>query len=248
LCRVLPSTAWSRFRGCDAGGARQDGRSTSGWPREHAGVSPTCLITKEEPMEASSVAYPATFSFDAPERVANWRFLVHWLLAIPQLAILNALGTVSEVVAVISWFAVLFTARLPAGLATFQAMYLRYALRTATYFGFLRAEYPPFDFTATSREPGEDLRVRVDLVPQLEDRNRWTVGFRLILAIPHIIVLALLAIALFVVGLIAFFAVLFTGRWPTALREFAVGFGRWWLRVEVYLVLLTDEYPPFTLS
>jgi Domain of unknown function (DUF4389) len=199
-------------------------------------------------MNATGGPYPATFTFDAPERVANWRPLVHWLLAIPHLVILNALGMVSEVVAVISWFAVLFTGRLPAGLAGLQAMYLRYMLRTATYFGFLREEYPPFSFATTPADPGDDHRVSVDLVPRLEGRNRLTVAFRLILVIPQLIVLALLGVALFVVGVIAFFAVLFTGRWPDGLRDFALGVGRWWLRVEAYLVLLTDEYPPFTLS
>jgi hypothetical protein len=199
-------------------------------------------------MNATGGPYPATFTFDSPERIANWRPLVHWLLAIPHLMILYALGTISDVVAVISWFAVLFTGRLPAGLASLQAMYLRYTLRTATYFGFLREEYPPFSFATTPADPGDDPRVSVDLVPQLDGRNRLTVAFRLILAIPQLIVLALLAIALFVVGVIAFFAVLFTGRWPGGLRDFALGVGRWWLRVNAYLVLLTDEYPPFTLT
>jgi hypothetical protein len=199
-------------------------------------------------MNANGGAYPATFTFDPPERIANWRPLVHWLLAIPHLVILWALGSVSEVVAVISWFAVLFTGRLPAGLASFQALYLRYTLRTATYFGFLREEYPPFSFATTPADPGDDPRVGVELVPQLDHRNRWTVGFRLILVIPQIIVLVLLGIALVVVGVIGFFAVLFTGRWPAGLRDFALGVGRWWLRVEAYLVLLTDDYPPFTLD
>jgi hypothetical protein len=199
-------------------------------------------------MNSATAPYPATFTVDAPDRIANWRSLVHWLLAIPHLAIVYALGSVSEIIALISWFAVLFTGRLPTGLADFQAMYLRYTLRTATYFGFLREEYPPFSFTMTPADPGDDRRVSVELAPQIEDRNRWTVAFRLILAIPHLVVLALLGIALFVVGVIAFFAVLFTGRWPDGLRHFALGVGRWWLRVEAYLVLLTDEYPPFTLS
>jgi Domain of unknown function (DUF4389) len=199
-------------------------------------------------MDVTGAPYPATFTFDVPERIANWRPLVHWLLAIPHLAIVNVLGSVSDVLAVISWFAVLFTGRLPAGLASFQAMYLRYALRTATYFGFLREEYPPFGFATTPADPGDDPRVGVEFVPQLEGRNRLTVAFRLILAIPQLIVLALLGIALFVIGVIGFFAVLFTGRWPGGLRDFALGVGRWWLRVEAYLVLLTDEYPPFTLS
>jgi Domain of unknown function (DUF4389) len=199
-------------------------------------------------MDATDGSYPATFTFDPPERIANWRPLVQWLLAIPHLAIVYVLGSVSELLAIISWFAVLFTGRLPAGLANFQAMYLRYSLRTATYAGFLRDEYPPFGFVTTAADPGDDPRVGVDLVPQLEGRNRLTTAFRLILAIPQLIVLALLFIALVVVGLIAFFAVLFTGRWPQGLRDFALGVGRWWLRVQAYLLLLTDAYPPFALS
>jgi hypothetical protein len=199
-------------------------------------------------MEATGSAYPATFSFDAPERVANWRPLVHWLLAIPHLAIVYALEVVADILAVISWFAIVFTGRLPVGLANFQAMFVRYSLRTATYFGFLREEYPPFSFTPTPADPGDDPRVGVEIVPELEDRNRLTVGFRLILAIPHAIVLALLGIAVFVVGVIAFFAVLFTGRWPGGLRDFVLGVGRWWLRFQAYMLLLTDKYPPFTLD
>ncbi len=127
-------------------------------------------------------------------------------------------------------------------------MYLRYSLRTATYYGFLRAEYPPFAFATTPADPGEDPRVRVDAIPELEGRNRLTVGFRFILAIPQLIVLAALLIAVFFVGLVAFFAVLFTGRWPEGLRNFVLGVGRWWLRVNAYTLLLTDEYPPFDMS
>jgi hypothetical protein len=193
-------------------------------------------------------AYPASFAFDAPDRVANWRPLVHWLLAIPHLLVLEALQSVVQVLAVISWFAIVFTGRFPAGIAGFQAMYMRYTIRTATYTGFLREEYPPFRLDTTTTDPGDDPRVHVAVDPQLEDRNRWTTGFRLILVIPHALVLAILAIALAVVAIIGLFAVLFTGRWPEALRTFALGVGRWWLRVQAYLLLLTDEYPPFTLG
>src|SRR3954466_13956831 len=165
-------------------------------------------------MLESSRPYPATFSFDPPEKIANWRPLVAWLLAIPHYAVLYVLQMVASVIAVISWFVILFTGALPKGLADFQAMYMRYALRTWTYMEFLREEYPPFTFTTTPTDPGDDARVRVDVQPQLADRNRLTVGFRLILIIPHAIVLALLGLGAAIVTFIAAFAVLFTGRWP----------------------------------
>ena len=193
-------------------------------------------------------AYPATFTFDPPEKIANWRPLVQWLLAIPHLIILNVLGTVSRVVSVICWFAIVFTGNLPEGLATFQAMYLRYMLRTYTYVGFLREEYPPFSFTTATSDPGDDPRVRVDVQPQLTDRNRLTVFFRIILVIPQVIVLAVLTIASAVATLIAAFAVLFTGQWPTGMRDFVIKVDRWSLRVQAYFLLLTDAYPPFALG
>jgi hypothetical protein len=199
-------------------------------------------------MQAMSAPYPATFTFDPPEKVANWRPLVNWLLAIPHFIVLYALNIVSEVVALLSWFIILFTGKLPPGLANLQVLYLRYSTRTYCFAAFLHEEYPPFTFDMTPTDPGDDPRVRVDFVPQLENRNRLTVAFRLILAIPQLIVLAVLGIAACVVVLIGFFAVLFTGRWPDGLRAFLLGVFRWSIRVEAYVALLTDEYPPFSLD
>jgi uncharacterized membrane protein len=68
------------------------------------------------------------------------------------------------------------------------------------------------------------------------------------LVIPHIIVLAFLFIGAFFAVVIAWFAILFTGRYPRALYDFATGALRWTTRVEAYLLLLTDEYPPFSLQ
>jgi hypothetical protein len=199
----------------------------------------------EIPMPEGRPSYPATLTFDAPEKVANWRPLVQWFLVIPQVFVLYVLGLVSEVVAIISWFVILFTGQLPDGLANLQALFLRYSLRTYTYMFFLRAEYPPFTFETTPADPGSDPRVRVDVLPERAGRNRLTVGFRIILAIPQLVVIAVLWFAAGVVTLIAFFAVLFTGRWPAGMRDFVTNVFGWWLRVEAYLLLLTDQYPPF---
>jgi uncharacterized protein DUF4389 len=194
---------------------------------------------------AGTPDYPATFRFDAPEKVANWRPVVNWLLAIPHFMILWALSQLSRMCGIISWVAILFTGRLPSGLADAQALYLRYSLRTWSFAGFLREEYPPFSFSPTPGDPGDDARALVAVEPDLGERNRLTAFFRIILAIPHLILVALLEVALLVVAVIGFFAVLFTGRWPVALRSFALGVARWWLRVQAYVLLLTDQYPPF---
>jgi hypothetical protein len=199
-------------------------------------------------MDTYGQAYPAAFEAERADRIANWRPLVQWLLAIPHFLILYGLQIVSRAVAVISWFAIVFTGRLPEGLANLQCLYIRYDNRAVAYAGFLRDEYPPFAFDTVPPDPGNYPPVRTDLVPELEDRNRVTVGFRLILVIPQLIVFALLAVAAVLAWLVALFAVLFTGRWPEGLRTFVVGVMRWGTRLEAYVALLTDEYPPFSLD
>jgi hypothetical protein len=109
-------------------------------------------------------------------------------------------------------------------------------------------EYPPFAFEMTPTDSGEDPRVRVEFQPQLVDRNRLTVGFRIILVIPHVIALFVLGIVATVMTVIALFVVLITGRWPEGMRAFVLNVMRWYLRVQTYYLLLTDEYPPFELE
>jgi Domain of unknown function (DUF4389) len=75
-----------------------------------------------------------------------------------------------------------------------------------------------------------------------------TVAVRLILAIPHFIVLTFVLLAWFFITIGAWFSILFTGAYPASLYDFAVGALRWRLRVEAYTLLMVDEYPPFSLS
>jgi hypothetical protein len=199
-------------------------------------------------METFGQAYPATLEIDREDRIANWRPIVQWLLAIPHFIVLYVLGIVAEVVAIIGWFAIVFTGKLPDGLANLICLYVRYNNRTMAYAAFLREEYPPFTFETVPADPGTYPPVRTGFVPELEDRNRLTVGFRFILVIPQLIVLSVLGLVAFLAAVIAFFAVLFTGSWPEGLRTFVVGVMRWSTRVSAYFYLLTDEYPPFSLD
>ncbi len=191
--------------------------------------------------------YPVTVSVDTPERIANWRPLVQWLLAIPHLVILNVLQAVALVVGIVAWFAILFTGRLPAGLATFMVMRLRYELRAYAYVGFLTDQYPPFAFDVVSDDPG-GYPASISVSPALEGRNRLTAFFRIILMIPAFIYVVVIGIIATICSILGFLAVLFTGRWPGGLRSFVVSNLRVSNRFNAYVGYLTDQYPPFSLN
>lgn len=150
----------------------------------------------------------------------------------------GVLGAVAVVTAIIAWFAVLFGARFPEGLWRLSAYYMRWRVRAVAYLALLRDEYPPF---------GEgDYPVSLTLPRPDEPRDRLTIFFRLLLALPHIVILWVLGVAWAATTIIAWFAILFTGSYPRTLYEFALDVFRWSTRVEVYLLLLRDEYPPFS--
>jgi hypothetical protein len=177
--------------------------------------------------------------------MARWRPVVQWLLAIPLFVILYVFRIVMEVCALIGWFAALFTARLPDGLGDVIAGYYRYAWRTYTYSWFLRDKYPPFGPALGYDDPGDDPAQFQ--VQRGQGLSRLSVLFRIILVIPQLIVLAVLMLAAFLAMVIAWFAVVITGRWPDGLRDFVVGVGRWAMRVDGWFFLLADPYPPFSL-
>ncbi len=174
----------------------------------------------------------------------NWRPLVNWLLAIPQWIVLYILGIVAFVLWIVSLFAVLFTERNP--FLGLQTMYLRYYWRVSSFAGFMRNEYPPFDFATDDAAVVSDPAVVT--VEDPGDMNRFLGFVKWLLAFPHYVVLWLLGIAVFFVMVINLFIVLFTGRWNEAMRDFVVGYFRWYARVHAYVFLLTDKYPPFRLQ
>jgi hypothetical protein len=152
----------------------------------------------------------------------------------------GVLGAVAVVVALIAWFAILFTGRYPEGLWSLAAYYLRWRVRATAYTALLRDEYPPFG----DGPYAASLELRQPDAP----RNRVTVAFRIFLVIPHLIAVWALGFAWACTSVIAWFAILLTGEYPRGLYRFAVGVLQWNIRVEAYLLLLHDEYPPFSLE
>lgn len=153
----------------------------------------------------------------------------------------GVLGAVACIAAVIAWFAIMFTERHPDGLYKLAAFYLRWRVRAVAYMTLLRDEYPPF---GDEPYPAE---FTLERLPADADRPRGSVAIRILLALPHIFVLAFLSLAWAFTTALAWLAILITGRYPEWLYGFGLGVFAWNVRVEAYLLLLRDEYPPFTL-
>ena len=150
------------------------------------------------------------------------------------------LGVAAYLLAIVSWILIVIGRNHPQGIREFTRFYMRWRVRALAYLMLLEDEYPPF---------GDGLYpAGVELRAPQGPRDRVSVAFRLILAIPHLIAVWALGIAWAITSLIAWFAILLTGRYPRDLYQFGVGVLRWSTRVEAYLLLLYDEYPPFSLS
>ena len=148
------------------------------------------------------------------------------------------LGAVAYILAIVSWFTIVIGGSHITAIRQYSTFYLRWRVRALAYLMLLEDRYPPFGDAA--------YPASLTFVDAEGARNRLTVGFRLILVIPHMIVLGLLSIAWWVTSLVAWFVILFTGNYPEGLYDFAVGVLRWLIRVEAYVLLLVDEYPPFS--
>jgi len=207
-----------------------------------------------------------------PER--GW-WLIKWLLAIPHWFLLIFLGIAFVVVAIIAFFAILFTGRYPKGLFDFNVGVLRWGWRVAFYsYGALATDkYPPFSFEPDPNYPA-DLEI-----PYPEKLSRGLVLVKWwLLAIPHYIIVSFFTSGMmtwqmqhwdwtinghvyhmdrwqmspfgliFWVAIIAGVWLLFSGKYPKDLFKLLMGFNRWAIRVAAYASLMTDAYPPFRLD
>ena len=208
----------------------------------------------------AGAAFPATLDVDYPDRELNrvtTAFRVFTVIPIGIILLLvsgaaggggdshgNAHGAVCTAGGVLfgaTACMILFRQKYPRWWFDWNLALVRFQTRVAAYVALLRDEYPSTD---APQAVHLDLRYP-DVAREL---NRWMPLVKWFLAIPHYLVLALLSIAGCICILVAWFVILFTGRYPRPYFDFIVGIMRWWLRVMAYAFLLvTDRYPPFSL-
>lgn len=210
-------------------------------------------------MQQEGTIDPARLSVDYPDRDLNRSTTFFRLFA--AIPILFVLGTVSgwtwqatyengkEAAAAaggLLFFGpllmILFRQKYPRWWFDFNLQLTRFSTRVASYLALMSDRYPSTD---------EEQSVHLDLeYPNVkQDLNRWLPLVKWFLAIPHYIVLVFLLIASVFAVVGAWFAILFTGRYPRGIFDFVEGVMRWGLRVEAYsMLLVTDKYPPFRLA
>ena len=207
--------------------------------------------------------YPVTFAVDFPDRDLDRVSTAFRILAVIPIGIILSLLTSTSVRYVTSTngtnetvssvatgggllflplvLMLLFRQKYPRWWFDWNLQLLRFSNRVTAYVGLLDDHYPSTD---------EEQAVHLDFpYPDAGQLNRWLPLVKWLFAIPHFIVLFFLAIGAVVAVVIAWFAILFTGRYPRGLFDFVVGVIRWSNRVTGYAVILvTDAYPPFSLE
>jgi uncharacterized protein DUF4389 len=200
--------------------------------------------------------YPLQFDVDFPTRPLNRVSTAFRIFAaIPILIVLSALtnelsqgsghrGEITIAAGILFVPLVLmlvFRQKYPRWWFDWNLNVLRFSNRVTAYLALLDDRYPSTD---------DEQSVHLDVAyPDARQLNRWLPLVKWLLAIPHYVVLLFLGIASLVAVIVAWFAILFTGRYPQGLFHFVVGVLRWTNRVNAYaFALVTDEYPPFRLS
>ena len=162
------------------------------------------------------------------------------ILAIPHVIWLLLWGIVAALAAIANWFATLVKGESPEGLHNFLATYLRYATQVHAYIQLIADPFPGF-----GGKPGYPVEIEVD-PPQ--PQNRWTVGFRIFLAIPAFIIAGIFGYLNRILALFSWFVALVLGRVPEGLRNVAAFALRFEQQTAGYTLLLTGRYPSFNVS
>ena len=184
--------------------------------------------------------YPVTFEADYVERRNRLTAFFRLILAIPFAIWLYLYAIVASIAIVIAWLAIVFTARYPRGLYDFVAGYTRLLARVTAYTALLCDPYPPFGGGDDSSYP-----VRLEFAGPYERYSRMKTLFRIVLAIPIVILRYVMGLLLEIGAVGAWFTILVIGRMPRGLFDVMVLANSYTARSDAYLYLLTETYPPF---
>jgi len=163
------------------------------------------------------------------------------IVVIPWQIVAYLWGIAAGVVAVIAWFALLFTGRYPQGMYDFNAKYLRMATRTNAFYLLATDQWPPFH-----GDDDDSYPVRIGVGPAKPEYSRMKVLFRTIVGIPVYILALIQGLIGTVVAIIAWFAILFTGRFSEGLYTPLRAALAYTTRGTAYFLLMTEDYPPFS--
>jgi hypothetical protein len=198
---------------------------------------------EEAPAAAYGAQHPIRLHITDDLRRTRLTAFFRLLLTVPHLLWLALLAIVVILAAVGNWFATLFQGRSPLGLHTFLAGYLRYSTHVNAYLFLIADPYP--GFYLLNLKPDYPIDLEVD--PPVE-QNRWTVGFRIVLAIPAMIVTNILRNLSGILALFSWVLAVLTARVPEGLRNFAALALRYESQTYAYILLLSPKYPSFDVS
>jgi Domain of unknown function (DUF4389) len=184
--------------------------------------------------------YPARVDIEYQEPLNRWLPLVKWLLAIPHYILLFILYFAAWFALIAAFFMVLFTRSYPPALFQFIVGVFRWHERVTAYIYLMRDEYPPF---ALEPEPGEPVTVDVEYPEDGVDRWRPLVAW--LLAIPYLFVASIIAYIAQILVFFAFFAILFTRKFPRGMFDIVLVSQRWLLRGYAYAAFMVTRYPPW---
>lgn len=189
-----------------------------------------------------SMSQPAvTFEIPYQEHHSRLTTFFRFLTVIPPALWAGLLGIGAMFCVVIAWFALLFTGRYPRGLYDFNSLFARYSAKVNGYYFLATDRFPGF-----SADEPQDYPVRLSIGEPLPLYNRMKVLFRLILLIPPYLIAYAMNIVATVGAILAWFAIVFTGRLPQGIYGIVRLGLSYQVRVAPYFLLMTETWPEFT--
>ncbi|HYM55313.1 MAG TPA: DUF4389 domain-containing protein, partial [Solirubrobacteraceae bacterium] len=184
------------------------------------------------------MSYPVTFEADYVEQRSRLTTFFRLILVIPVAIVLYVFGIVASIAILIAWFAIVFTGRYPQGLYDFVAGFNRFLARVTAYAVLLCDPYPPFNGA-----PDQSYPVRMEFAGPLERYSRPKTFFRIILAIPIMVLRYVMGLLLEIGAFAAWVVIVITGKMPRGLFDLMVLANSYTARSDAYLYLLTETYP-----